>query len=89
MRVLCINDDFSAQTSRPDWRYVLNTPKEMESYTVKEVQEFGSRTGYVLDEIFAGFNDKGKEISFSSTRFVPVEEINTLAEATDECVIFL
>lgn len=83
MKVLCINDDFSNAGERI--KYLLSVPKEMETYTIKEVVEtMNGSLGYILEEVFAGFLPNGKEISFDPARFVPLQEIDTLADLKKE-----
>lgn len=87
MRVLCINGDFKNARLRPAFQYVKQLPKELNEYNVREVREVDGRIGYCLVEFCAGFNPKGMEISFDASRFVPLEDINTLEEILEEdCV---
>lgn len=72
MRVLCINADFSNQTHRPAFKYLQEIPVELKEYTIRDVQEISGQIGYMLEEIFAGIGPSGKEISFDSSRFVPL-----------------
>lgn len=82
MRVLCINGDFSGRAA---YRYLLESPKELEEYTVRETVDILGRTGYILNEIFGGIiPTTGNEISFDSSRFVRLQEINTLEETIEE-----
>lgn len=91
MRVLCINGDFSKESARENFKFVLAVPEELVEYNIKEIQEKRGKTGYVLGEIFAGFLPNGDEISFDSSRFVRIEEIDTLEEeiTEKECLINL
>jgi hypothetical protein len=84
MRVLCINGDFTGAMWHPSYQYLKETPVELQNYTVVDVREINGRVGYILDEIDAGFFPSGVPISFDSSRFIPVEEINSLEELIEE-----
>lgn len=86
MRVLCINGDFS--NAGPRSRYLRQVPKELKEYTIREVIKRGIVVGYLLEEICGGFFPSGIEVSFDSSRFIPLEEINTSKEQIEEeCLI--
>jgi hypothetical protein len=86
MRVLCINGDFSNAGERS--KFLLSVPKELETYTIREVVERGPVKGYLLEEVFGGIMPSGLEVSFDSSRFVRLEEINTSEELIqEECLI--
>ena len=88
MRVLCINGDFSNAGERG--QYLISVPKELKNYTVRDAVERGGRTGYLLEEIFGGIMPNGLEVSFDSSRFVPVEELDVFEEMyTEECLILV
>ncbi len=88
MRVLCINGDFSNAANRPSGKFIIEVPKEREVYTVREIKEKRGIIGYLLVEIYGGTLLNGDEISFDSSRFIRLEEINTLEESIKkECLI--
>jgi hypothetical protein len=66
----------------------MSLPKEMEEYTIREILEIGTKKGYLLEEVFGGILPSGLELSFDSSRFVHLEEINTSEESIqEECLI--
>ena len=73
MRVLCINDDFSLDKNRENFKYILELPKQLEEYTVIFVNEYD---GYILKEINAGVYPNGLPISFKSERFIRIDELH-------------
>jgi len=88
MRVLCINGDFSNLGERS--KHLINVPKELNDYNVREVVKRGSMTGYLLEEVFGGILPSGLEVSFLAERFVLLEEIDSLKEVeAEECQINL
>jgi len=74
MKVLCINSDFSNAIGRPSYKYLKDLPKELEEYTVREVVEKKGIAGYLLEEIFGGTLENGEEISYDSSRFIPIQD---------------
>lgn len=71
-------------------KYVKQLPVQMEEYTISEVVQRGGRNGYVLEEIDGGILPNGSVVIFDESRFVKLDEIDTLEITTeDECLINL
>ncbi len=73
MKVLCINADFT-KTRNSNVHYITQFPKELETYTIREVVDIQGTVGYKFDEFVGGYNKSGVEISFDQARFVPLQD---------------